>query len=256
MKRLDLYLVDKLKNISRTKAQDLIRNGSVEVLLNSKWQLIKQPSFEIEELSQPELRMSQFDELSFVSRSGLKLKNALTHTNLQVRDLKALDIGQSTGGFTDCLLQNDISEVVGVEVGSGQIHEKIKGHPKVVLFEKTNAKELYKNSEFVKLYPKSYFDIVVCDVSFISFTSMVQSINFLLKEEGIGLCLIKPQFEVGPQNLGKDGVVKNPKLYDEVQIKIETELKNYHFELLEYFAAKPTGKDGNIEFFVHFRKCV
>ncbi len=254
--RLDLYLSDKDKDLSRTQAQNLIKSGMVQLNISGQWQIIKQTSYEIDPNSSIEIKISEFDEHTYVSRAGLKLQNALQHTGLAPTGFKVLDIGQSTGGFSDCLLQKGAALIVGVEVGSQQLHPKIRNHAQVICLEKINARDLFKNESFTETYGKGVFDLAVCDVSFISFTYMMDSISFFLKPNGQGLCLIKPQFEVGPENLTREGIVKDDGLYSKVKQKIESELKLKNFDILDYFTANPTGKDGNIEFFVHFRKVI
>lgn len=252
--RLDLYLVNKNKDLSRTQAQNLIKSGMVQLNISSGWQVIKQPSYEVDPTALIEIKISEFDEHTYVSRAGLKLQNALIHTGLNPAGFKVLDIGQSTGGFTDCLLQKGAEMIIGVEVGSQQLHPKLKHLSNVICLEKINARDLYQNNSFIKIYQAGDFDFVVCDVSFISFTYMLDSISFFLNSKGQALCLIKPQFEVGPENLTKEGIVKDESLFSKVKLKIETELIKKNFDILDYFTAVPAGKDGNIEFFVHFRK--
>ena len=245
--RLDQFLMQ-FKNVeSRTKAQDLILNKNISV--NGK--LIEKSSFDVTENDLIEI--NNHDLLKYVSRAGLKLESAIKKLNLNLENKIILDVGQSTGGFSDCCLQFGAQKVVGFDVGEHQLHEKIKINPKVTFFEKLNVKSLSSHSDFLKIVPISGFDLIVCDVSFISLTQVATHLVQFLKPNGEYLFLVKPQFECGQKNLDKNGIVKNKKVY----IKIESEMKEL-FQInfgnvSDYFESGLSGKDGNLEFFIYGR---
>lgn len=245
--RLDQFLVQ-FKNIeSRTKAQDLIL--SKNIIVNGK--VIEKSSFDVTESDKIEINNN--DLLKYVSRAGLKLESALMQLSLNVENKIVLDIGQSTGGFTDCCLQQGAQKVVGFDVGEQQLHEKVKSNPKVTFFEKLNVKNLLSNQNFLKAVPNDGFDLIVCDVSFISLTQVVSHVVQFLKPNGEYLFLVKPQFECGQKYLDKNGIVKNKNVY----IKIESDMKELFQKnfgnVIGYFESGLSGKDGNLEFFIYGR---
>lgn len=243
--RLDLYLVHHMDIESRTKAQDLIQNQNVFV--NSK--LAAKPSLEVSEIDTVEIKNQEI--LKFVSRAGLKLEAALQKLKIDLKDKFVLDVGQSTGGFTDCCLQFGASQVVGFDVGENQLHEKIKNHPKVKYFEKQNAKNIHENFEFSKALPEKGVDLIVCDVSFISLAHIVPAVASYLKKDGEYLFLVKPQFECGPENLDKNGIVKNKNVYLDIQLNLK-KLFTLHFnDVQNYIECPIRGKEGNTEFFIY-----
>jgi len=198
--RLDKLLTEKGLTKSRQRAQALITEG--KILVDGK--VISKASKDISDEAKIEI---VGEDIKWVSRAGLKLEKALEHWKIDVRDFVCLDIGASTGGFTDVLLSNNISKVYAVDVGHGQLDEKIKNDPHVINIEKTNARELSD-----KIIPEKV-DFVCIDVSFISLELILPEAKRFLKEGGQIIALIKPQFEVGKKNLGKSGVVKDPKLH-------------------------------------------
>lgn len=243
--RLDLYLVHHMDVESRTKAQDLIQNQNVYV--NSK--LAAKPSLEVSEIDTVEIRNQEI--LKFVSRAGLKLEAALHKLKIDLKDKVVLDVGQSTGGFTDCCLQSGASQVIGFDVGENQLHEKIKNHSKVKYFEKQNAKNIHENFEFSKALPADGVDLLICDVSFISLTHIVPAVASYLKKDGEYLFLVKPQFECGPENLDKNGIVKNKNVYLDIQLNLK-KLFTLHFnDVQNYIECPIRGKEGNTEFFIY-----
>lgn len=249
--RLDLLLVQKKLANSRTQAQDLIKNGYVSILQNTQKKILLKPNHEIQE--------DQFDLVSvdenvlqkYVSRGGLKLESALKHLNLDIQNFTALDIGQSTGGFTDCLLQQGAKSVVGIDVGRDQLHYSLKSHSRVQFFESLHVNELSTHKEFLKSVPKDGFDLIVADVSFISLAKVMAFLKPYLKSAGLYLLLVKPQFEAGPNALDKNGIVKDEKMYAIVQNTISEEAKRIFGEVTDYFASELQGKDGNQEFFIY-----
>jgi 23S rRNA (cytidine1920-2'-O)/16S rRNA (cytidine1409-2'-O)-methyltransferase len=252
--RIDIYLVEKGFFPSRTKAQDAIKAGSVSLKEGEKIRLITIPSELMDDDRPAEILIQKSSVDRYVSRAGLKLDRALNFLQLNVEDWNVLDVGISTGGFSDCLLQRGASSIVGIDVGHNQLSLKIKANPRVRLFEGVNAREIHKNENVLKTKPAEGFNLVVVDVSFISLTLVLPSVMQLLHAEGLILALVKPQFEVGPEGLGKNGIVKNEKLYGQVQQKIEECVKSLGGMDIRYFESELEGKDGNKEFFIFFKK--
>lgn len=186
----------------------------------------------------------------FVSRGGLKLAGALAHTGLAVRGRVCLDIGQSTGGFSDCLLQEGAAQVVGVEVGHGQLHPRLADDARCVTLEGINARTL-SPAELGTHWPQAGFDLIVCDASFISLTLLMPRWAPLLAAHGHILALAKPQFEVGPQGLGKGGIVRDDTRYPQVEQRLRTAAQAAGIDILDWFASPISGGDGNREFFFH-----
>ncbi len=245
--RLDQYLVQ-FKNIeSRTKAQDLIQNKNI--LVNQK--IITKSSHDVSESDN--IQIQDQDILKYVSRAGLKLEAALNKLKFNLINKTILDVGQSTGGFSDCCLQSGAEKVVGFDVGENQLHEKIKLNPKVTYFEKLNVKNVNTDIKFMNAVPTEKFDLIVCDVSFISLIHVIPNISELLKNSGSYLFLVKPQFECGPENLDKNGIVKNKKVYAEIEIKIKKLFHDHFGDVSDYFESAVLGKEGNLEFFIYGR---
>ena len=182
----------------------------------------------------------------YVGRGGLKLAGALAHTGLDVRDLVCLDVGQSTGGFTDCLLQAGAARVVGVDVGHGQLHSKLRADVRVTCIEGINARSL--DAETVG---NESFKLVVGDLSFISLTLVLPALVPLLAQEGRLLMLVKPQFEVGLENIGKGGIVRDAALFALVETKLRNCCAENKLRVLDWFESPITGTDGNREFFIY-----
>jgi 23S rRNA (cytidine1920-2'-O)/16S rRNA (cytidine1409-2'-O)-methyltransferase len=181
----------------------------------------------------------------YVGRGGLKLAGALAHTGLDVRGLVCLDVGQSTGGFTDCLLQAGAARVVGIDVGHGQLHSKLRADARVSCIEGINARHL--EAETVGGEP---FQLIVGDLSFISLTLVLPKLAPLLAREGELLMLVKPQFEVGLENIGKGGIVRDTSLYPMVEAKLRACCGENKLRVLDWFESSITGTDGNHEFFI------
>jgi 23S rRNA (cytidine1920-2'-O)/16S rRNA (cytidine1409-2'-O)-methyltransferase len=252
--RLDIYLVEKGFSPSRTKAQDAIRAGVVQLKDGIQTRLATNSSELIDEDKPPEISILKSELDRYVSRAGLKMEGALKLLQLNVEDLDVLDVGISTGGFTDCLLQRGARSVVGVDVGHNQLNLKLKADPRLKSFEGVNAREIHHNENVLKAKPEVGFDLIVIDVSFISLTLILPSAIQLLKPRGAVLALVKPQFEVGPEGLGKNGIVKDEKLYGQVHQKIEECVVAIGGRGVRYFESELEGKDGNKEFFIFFKK--
>lgn len=252
MERLDKQLVEQGLASSRTQAQRLIETGRVEVNRAGRWQLEKKASTKLS--PEVELRVLPGSEDRYVSRGGLKLEGALTQAGIDAARFTALDVGQSTGGFTDCLLQSGARKVVGVDVGRQQLVPALQEDPRVVFYEGINAREL-PLQELLWQSPGG-FDLVVMDVSFISQTLILPGLPALLRPGGHLLSLVKPQFEVGREGIGKGGIVRDAGLYREVEARIRSACESLGLVVEDYFASPITGGDGNREFFIAAQKPV
>ena len=239
--RADLYLTEKGYVPSRQRARDLIERG----LVTLDGRVIKKPSAQIDE---GEHTVTVNDDLPFVSRGGLKLAAALEYFGVSPSGLDALDIGASTGGFTDCLLQGGAKSVCAVDAGCGQLAAKIAEDARVRSLEHTNARDL--TLETVGGEP---IDLIVMDVSFISATYIIPRFTALLRKGGRAICLIKPQFEVGRAMLGKGGIVKDPAAH---RYAVERVIQSGVAAGLTPVGLMPSpieGGDGNREFLICFR---
>jgi 23S rRNA (cytidine1920-2'-O)/16S rRNA (cytidine1409-2'-O)-methyltransferase len=254
--RIDLLLVEKKLVTSRTQAQDLINAGFVFYTKNDQDVVILKSNHQVNDTDKASVHIKKNDLQKYVSRGGLKLEQALKHCKIDVENKSALDIGQSTGGFTDCLLQHKIKLVVGIDVGHGQLHEKIEKDKKVKAFEGLHLKDLEIHLDFKKLVPSAGFDLLVIDVSFISLTKVMPVVAKYLKKGGDYLILVKPQFELTARDLDAHGIVKNPKKYGLVQKVIEQDARQQFGNVLDYFSSETLGKDGNQEFFIYGQKTV
>jgi 23S rRNA (cytidine1920-2'-O)/16S rRNA (cytidine1409-2'-O)-methyltransferase len=256
--RADQLLVHRGLAASRSQAQRLIDAG-VRTLAREGWKAVSK-SDDLHE--DAELELLNAAQSRYVSRGGLKLEGAMLASGISVQGKMCLDIGQSTGGFTDCLLQHGASFVVGVDVGHAQLHSRLRAHPRVLCVEKTNARDL-NATEFIALCEESVkvegqfffknqaFDLLVGDVSFISQTLLIPRFSELLSSGAELLMLVKPQFESQPADIAKGGMVKDPALYSKVEEKIRARYLQAGFAVKNYFESPITGTDGNREFFVH-----
>lgn len=252
MKRIDRLLVERRLADSRNQAQELIASGRVFVSLDStktEARQILKPSatFPDNEVLHIDVRPPSGPE--FVSRGGHKLHGALARTALDLRDFLVLDVGISTGGFTDCALQSGAARVVGLDVGHGQLATRLAEDPRVTLFEGVNARDL-SSLELLKFTEGRKFDLIVVDVSFISLRLVLPEILPFLKGGHRVLALVKPQFEVGREGLGKNGIVKDTSLFEKVRSSILELCEGLGLIVEDYFASTIEGSDGNKEFFV------
>lgn len=247
MVRLDQILVDFGLAPSRSKSQELIRSGAVEIYVQNQWKLEKRVSYNAQLLSADQIRICDNSVLKYVSRGGLKLEGALRTFQVSVLGLHALDVGVSTGGFTDCLLQHGARSVVGVDVGRDQAALTVRDHPSVTLFESQHSADLKTNDVFLATAP---FDLLVMDVSFVSCLKVLPDVIPFLKSSGQFLILVKPQFELGRAALNKRGVVKDVGLYKSLQVTICEGLSALGLEVQGYEPSDLKGQDGNLEFFV------
>lgn len=248
MKRLDQYLVDQGLAKSRQQAQEKIKKGFIEVQSSpmASWRVILKPSFAFDE-SQMKVqeKPNEFDQ--FVSRAGLKLDGAFSQINLDISNFSVLDIGASTGGFTDCVLQRGARQVHALDVGHGQLHERLIWDDRVVVLEKINARDPQALSSALGA---SRFDLIVMDVSFISIRLILPHLSRFLTEDGKILSLVKPQFELGPKALNKKGIVTDLALFEVLRGQIEACVAKEGLILKDYFPTLLAGSDGNQEFFV------
>ena len=238
--RLDQLLVGKGLFASREQARRAIMAG--EVMIATR--IAAKPS----ELFEEQAPISVKPTRKYVSRGALKLEAALDHFNIEARGKTTLDIGASTGGFTDCMLQRGVKKVYAVDVGHGQLDWKLRNDPRVVVLEKVNARSLsiYHIPELV--------DLCVIDVSFISLTLILPNAFDLLTSTGVILALIKPQFELQRSEVGKGGIVRDPGLHRKAQDKIVAFVKQLGHQVIGIATAAIKGADGNQEFFACMRK--
>lgn len=247
MKRADVLLTEKGLCPSRTKAKELIEIGAVEYLFQGEWKRVSASSQKLSE--DTELKILDSERLRFVSRAGLKLEGALRDFKISVQDRYVLDMGQSTGGFTDCLLQQGAKEVLGFDVGHDQLHESLRNHPQVKAFEGLHLKDLATVTE-TKSWLDGHLDLVVVDISFISVISAFEELCQFREKKFDVLALVKPQFEVGRENLNRSGIVKDLKAQDQVLKNLKLKIEKLGFEVSEFRASKLSGRDGNQEFFL------
>ena len=250
MIRLDLLLVQQQLASSRTHARKLIDAGRVLLSDGHSWRPANKASQSVSEDTR--IQVEALPEDQYVSRAGLKLAAILDHTGLNPAGWHALDVGCSTGGFSDCLLQRGAAQVVGVDVGHDQLAPRLRENPRMHLFEGLNAR--YLTAEQIAPYGAEGFDAIVMDVSFISQTLILPQLPSLMKTGGHLLSLVKPQFEVGPEGIGKGGLVRDPALYQGVQEKIYALCENLDLRIQHYLESPITGGDGNREFLLWAQK--
>ena len=239
--RIDVYLSENGIVNSRTEAKRFIDEGAVYV--NGKQ--ISKASYDVDGSENITVDKTVKE---FVSRGGLKLKGALSEFSVAVSGRLCIDVGASSGGFTDCLLQSGAKHVLAVDSGSGQLAESLRRDERVTVFENYNAR--YMKREDFEYTP----DLAVMDVSFISATYIIPSIYDVLADNGEFICLIKPQFEVGRSGLGKGGIVKDSKARDLAVKKVVDFAVATGFEVRGVAQSSIKGGDGNIEFLAHFVK--
>ncbi len=242
--RLDILLVRQGLAQSREKAKAVIMSGSVFV---DGQREDKAGAMFAEEAVKIEVRGST---LKYVSRGGLKLEKAVETFGLALRDKICMDIGASTGGFTDCMLQNGARKVYSVDVGHGQLDWKLRTDERVVCMEKTNFRYMVREDIADDL------DFASADVSFISLSKILPPARELLKTDGEMVCLIKPQFEAGREKVGKRGVVKDPAVHREVIEKVLWFATETGFSVAGLTFSPVKGPEGNIEYLTFLKKKV
>ena len=239
--RLDVLLVNRGLAVSREKAKAVIMSGCVYV----DGQKEDKAGSTFPEEAQIEVRGNT---LKYVSRGGLKLEKAMENFDVTLEGKGCMDVGSSTGGFTDCMLQNGATKVYSVDVGQGQLAWKLRNDERVVCMEQTNFR--YVTPEDIP----DALDFASVDVSFISLTKILIPARNLLKTGGQMVCLIKPQFEAGRGKVGKNGVVREPQIHEEVIRKIIDYADSIGFEVLHLEYSPIKGPEGNIEYLLHIRK--
>lgn len=250
--RIDKLLVAQGLAPSRAVAQQWLSAGLVSRQLAGLQQIISKPSTDLD--PDTVLHVAQ-DELQqrYVSRGGLKMHGALAHTGLDVHGWRALDLGISTGGFSDCLLQHGVARCVGVDVGHGQLATRLQHEPRLRLFEGANARHP-DLCAWQAANDNQLFDIIVADVSFISLSLVLPPALPILRTGGHLLSLVKPQFEAGRAALGKGGIVRDASVYAVVREKISQLCHSAGLQVHAWFDSPITGGDGNREFFIHAQR--
>jgi len=232
-------LQERLSKLSRNKISSLIIQGKVTVDGKS----VTKPGV----LFDSDIPIEcEIDEPKFVCRAGFKLEKALQEFNIDVTGMTVLDAGLSTGGFTDCLLQLGATKVYGVDVGYGQVHEKIRADERVIVMERTNLRNLDSLPDTI--------DLVTLDLSFISVLKVMPAVTPLLKDGGKLVVLIKPQFEAERGQVGRGGIIKDSAVHKQVTDKVVAGIKEYGFELQGLIDSPITGMHGNKEFLSYFIK--
>ena len=285
--RIDQLLVARGLASTRSQAQRLIADGvqwQKVGLAGEEWRTVVKNGDEVPE--DAPIQLLDDSEARYVSRGGLKLEAALKKVGLSVTGLACLDVGQSTGGFTDCLLQHGAASVVGVDVGSAQLHPSLREDPRVLCIEKVNARALVA-TDLIAAYAYSTgaegqfnaenegddedgtgdedeevlasefapeFDLIVADLSFISQTLVLPAVVPFLKAGGTLLTLVKPQFELQPGQVGKGGIVKDDAMYPLVEQRLRDACAALDLTVSDWFDSPIDGGDGNREFFICARK--
>jgi 23S rRNA (cytidine1920-2'-O)/16S rRNA (cytidine1409-2'-O)-methyltransferase len=236
-KRLDILVHERFSQFSRNQIQSYILQRKVTVdnkIIDKAGTLVATDAEIILHVKEPK----------YVSRAGFKLEKALDHFNVDVKDLVALDAGISTGGFTDCLLQRGVKRVYGIDVGYGQVHEKVLQDKRVEVIERTNLRYVEHLPELV--------DLVTLDLSFISILKVMPAVSKLIKPDGKIITLIKPQFEAEKGQVSRGGIVRDEKVHEQVIEKIKKGMKEFGFNMVGVVASPILGGKGNKEFVALF----
>ncbi len=240
-KRLDQLVQERFPELSRTQIQSFIMQGKVSV----DGKVITKPGVSID--SQAELVFTH-EEPPYVCRAGWKLAHALDQFHIDPAGLVVLDAGLSTGGFTDCLLQRGAARIYGVDVGYGQVHEKIRQNPRVVVIERTNLRYLDQLPEKV--------DLVTLDLSFISLLKVMPAVTKLMKPTGKLIALIKPQFEAERHEVGRGGIVRDEAVHKRILKEVPKGIEDFGFSLQGIIESPITGAAGNKEFLALFSRII
>jgi 23S rRNA (cytidine1920-2'-O)/16S rRNA (cytidine1409-2'-O)-methyltransferase len=278
--RADQLLVLRGLASSRSQAVRLIESGARwrrATDANGEWRVLRKSDDLADDSA---IELADAAEAKYVSRGGLKLEGALRDCGMSVAGLRCLDVGQSTGGFTDCLLQHGAAHVQGIDVGHGQLHPRLRSDPRVLCMEKVNARQLQLNQVFTPQLIAHYdhmtltlgsktlktsglqgsepagkqaigFDLIVGDLSFISQTLVWPALQPLLAVGAALLMLVKPQFELQPEHIGKGGIVRDAAFYPLVEQRMRSAAAELGLEVKHYINSPITGGDGNREFFIH-----
>lgn len=235
--RLDLLVNQQFPEYSRRIIQSWIMQGKVKV--NGV------PVLKPGTLFASDVILSvDAHEPKYVSRAGFKLEKALDYFHIDPKGLVVLDAGLSTGGFADCLLQRGAAKIYGVDVGYGQVHEKIRTDKRVVVLERTNLRELHSVGQLV--------DLITLDLSFISILKVMDAVTALVKPNGQLLTLIKPQFEAKKEEVERGGLITNPKIHQRIITEVIAGIENYGFACKGYIESPIAGTTGNKEFLAYF----
>ncbi|RTQ32206.1 TlyA family RNA methyltransferase [Variovorax gossypii] len=247
--RADQLLVERGLAASRSQAVRLIAGGLRwrDAGTSDAWRSVVKNKDDVPESA--ELELVDAAEARYVSRGGLKLEGALAASGIDPAGRLCLDVGQSTGGFTDCLLQRGAAKVVGVDVGHGQLHAKLREDERVVPIEGVNARAL--SADDLGEEGESRFDLIVGDLSFISLTLVLPAVVGFMADDGRLLMLVKPQFELQPGQVGKGGIVRDESLYAVVEKRLRDACEALGLRVLQWFDSPIAGGDGNREFFIH-----
>jgi 23S rRNA (cytidine1920-2'-O)/16S rRNA (cytidine1409-2'-O)-methyltransferase len=240
MTRADQLLVARGLAPTRSAAQRLIDRGAVRWRGGGAWAVPRKAGEDLP--ASCELQLVDDSELRWASRAGLKLEGALAHTGIEVADKLCLDVGQSTGGFTDVLLARGARHVVGVDVGRGQLVPRLRDDARVTALEGVNARTITAAA-----LPFARYDLIVGDLSFISFTLVLPALAPLLA--GDLLWLVKPQFELSPEHIGKGGLVKDAAAHAQVEQRARDACAAHGIDVRDWFSSPIAGGDGNHEFF-------
>lgn len=238
-KRLDQLVQELYPNYSRNQIQSFIMQGKVlvdDVIINKPGTAI---------LAESTIKVIA-DEPKYVCRAGWKLEKALDYFDIDPSGLIIMDAGLSTGGFTDCLLQRGAKRLYGIDVGYGQVHEKIRSDARVIVRERTNLRHLTQLEEKV--------DLITLDLSFISVLKVMNAVVSLLKDEGQLIVLIKPQFEAERHEIARGGIVKDASVHARVVASVTKEIQNYGFVCKGVTESPIEGSSGNKEFLAYFQR--
>ena len=241
--RIDKLLVERGLADSRTKAQAMVMAGVVLV----DEQRVEKPSHQFDSNSSIRIKGGDDPTARYVGRGGLKLEAALREFQIDVAGFNCLDVGASTGGFTDCLLQYGARAVVAIDVGHNQIDWRLRNDPRVEVREGVNARYLQRE-DF-----SGQFDLAVMDVSFISATKVLPAIVPLIVPGGSIVTLIKPQFEVGRGEVGGGGIVRDPAKRERVIEEVNNAARELGLEVIKVIESPITGADGNVEYLAHYK---
>ncbi|MCX2524612.1 TlyA family RNA methyltransferase [Larsenimonas rhizosphaerae] len=248
--RADQMLVSQGLARSRTRAQRLIRHGRVHIERQGRQILLTRPGEKCPEGSR--FIVTPDPEDTYVSRAGLKLEALLTHTSVPLEGLAVLDVGQSTGGFTDCALAHGARQVIGIDVGHEQLDDELRKDARVICIEGCNARTL--TLETIAEWAPEGPDAVVMDVSFISQTLILPALAALMPSGTPLLSLVKPQFELSPDAINTRGLVRSTDDYDTVRTRLASCCDTVGLDLLAWIDSPITGGDGNREFLMHARR--
>ncbi len=238
-KRLDLLLAERYPDVSRQQLQSMIMQGLVTV----DEKIVTKPG---QSVSEDCVTHVSFKQDAYVSRAGYKLAEALKAFGIDVTGYTVLDAGLSTGGFADCLLQHGATKVYGIDVGYGQVHEKIRRDPRVIVMERTNLRHLESLPELV--------DLVTLDLSFISILKVMSAVCSVLKPHGKLITLIKPQFEAGRHDIGRGGIVKDAAVHKRVVESLVAGIEEFGFKCVGVIDSPILGSSGNKEFLAYFQR--